>query len=77
MLNSKSNDLTIEQRAFLDPQNVVHRQYEALRAYFVDKVPSNEVAKKFAYSPGSFRVLCCEFRKNPARLTPMRPKRVR
>ena len=75
MLNSKSNDLTIEQRAFLDPQNVVHRQYEALRAYFVDKVPSNEVAKKFAYSPGSFRVLCCEFRKNPNRSFFLEPKR--
>jgi len=75
MLNSKPNDLTIEQRAFLDPQNVVHRQYEALRAYFVDKVPSNEVAKKFAYSPGSFRVLCCEFRKNPNRSFFMEPKR--
>jgi hypothetical protein len=36
--------------------------YEALRAYFVDQRPSAEVAKAFGYTPGSFRVLCHQFR---------------
>ncbi len=52
---------------FLEPTNATHRQYEALRAYFVDQLPSAEAARRFGYTPGSFRVLCCEFRKNPHR----------
>jgi hypothetical protein len=54
-------------RAFLDPANPTHRQYEALRAYFVDELPSAEAARRFGYTPGSFRVLCHAFRQNPHR----------
>ena len=64
MFNSKSSRLTREQRAFLLPKNTTHRQYEALRAYFVEGISSQEAAKRFGYTPGSFRVLCAEFRKN-------------
>jgi hypothetical protein len=39
--------------------------YEALRAYFLEGHPSHAVARAFGYSPGSFRVLCHEFRRNP------------
>lgn len=39
--------------------------YEALRAYFVEGRPSREVARAFGYSPGSFRVLCHQFRRDP------------
>lgn len=52
---------------FLVPQNATHRQYEALRAYFVEGLSSAEVARRFGYSPGSFRVLAHEFRQNPDR----------
>lgn len=52
---------------FLNPSNPTHRQYEALRAYFVEKQPPREVAERFGYSVGSFRVLCSQFRKNPRR----------
>ena len=52
---------------FLEPANSTHRQYEALRAYFVDHLPSAEVAHRFGYSPGSFRVLTHQFRQNPNR----------
>lgn len=38
--------------------------YEALRAYFVEGRPSHEVARSFGYSPGSFRVLCHQFRRD-------------
>lgn len=67
MFKDKSNKLTKLAQAFLQPSNSTHRQYEALRAYFVEQVPSADVAQRFGYSPGSFRVLCHQFRKNPHR----------
>ncbi len=67
MSNSPSKNLTDFSRFFLEPQNATHRQYEALRAYFVKGLPSNEAARRFGYTPGSFRVLCTEFRKQPHR----------
>jgi len=54
-------------RFFLGPTNTTHRQYEALRAYFVEDLSSVEVARRFGYSPGSFRVLAHQFRQNPDR----------
>jgi hypothetical protein len=50
---------------FLAPEKPLHRQYEALRAFFVDGVQSHEVARRFDYTPGAFRVLCHEFRHDP------------
>ncbi len=67
MFNSKSNKLTNMARVFLEPRNTTHRQYEALRAYFVEDLPSVEVARRFGYSAGSFRVLAHQFRQNPDR----------
>ncbi len=63
-LRDKATNLA---RIFLEPTNSTHRQYEALRAYFVDGVPSAEAARRFGYSPGSFRVLCHQFRQDPHR----------
>src|SRR6266849_10183497 len=62
---SKADRLTTVQEAFLSPSGVAHRQYEALRAYFVEKLPSKDAAAKFGYTPGSFRVLCHQFRQDP------------
>ena len=39
--------------------------YEALRAYFLEGRASHEVARDFGYTPGSFRVLCHAFRRDP------------
>src|SRR5436190_539249 len=64
-MNISSKDgLTDRQAAqfFAAPDTPPQRQYEALRAYFVDQLPSTEVAQRFGYSPGSFRVLCHQFR---------------
>ena len=47
---------------FAAPETAPQRQYEALRAYYVEHLPSAEVARRFAYSPGAFRVLCHQFR---------------
>src|SRR5262249_11059859 len=54
-------------RRFLEPSNSTHRQYEALRAFFVDGLPSAEAAARFGYTPGSFRVLVHQFRDQPGR----------
>ena len=67
MFNNKAEHITPLARAFLEPRNPTHRQYEALRAHFVDGLPSKEVAERFGYSPGSFRVLCSQFRQHPDR----------
>jgi len=58
--------LTLSRR-FLEPTNSTHRQYEALRAYYVEGLTSAEVAKRFGYSAGSFRVLAHQFRRDPQR----------
>lgn len=58
-------DLTDCRRVFLEPGEPKQRQYEALRAYFVENRPSQEVARAFGYTPGAFRVLCHQFRQNP------------
>lgn len=60
-------NLSPERRFFLAPEKPLHRQYEALRAYFVDGLSSTEVARRFGYTPGAFRVLCHQFRHEPAK----------
>jgi hypothetical protein len=67
MYNSKSKKLTKWAKVFLEPANSTHRQYEALRAFFVDELPGKQVAKRFGYTEGSFRVLAHQFRENPHR----------
>lgn len=52
---------------FLEPSNPTHRQYEALRAYFVEGLAPAEVAKRFGYTPGTFRVMASQFRADPHR----------
>ena len=54
-------------QVFLAPQNSTHRQYEALRAYFVDHLPAAEVAGQFGYTVGSLHQLAHQLRQNPAR----------
>ncbi len=68
MGSSHGNELTKlpkEARFFLEPLKPLQRQYEALRAYFVEGLPSKEVAQRFGYSAASFRVLCHQFRHQP------------
>ncbi len=67
VVNGSGKKLTDLADEFLLPSNPTHRQYEALRTFFVDRAPSAEAAERFGYTPGSFRVLCHEFRKNPQR----------
>jgi hypothetical protein len=66
-MDDNSRDRLTLARRFLEPANSTHRQYEALRAFFVDRVPSAEAAARFGYTPGSFRVLVHQFRNQPGR----------
>ena len=67
MTITHGNEITLspEARFFATPEKALHRQYEALRAFFLEGQPSYEVARRFGYTPGSFRVLCHEFRHDP------------
>src|SRR5713101_4362754 len=67
MKNTTKNELTHLQAThfFQAPEIPLQRQYEALRAYFVAGLSSTEVARRFGYAPGSFRVLCHQFRHDP------------
>jgi len=68
MSNSQGKKLTDLARRFLEPSNSTHRQYEALRAYFVEELSSAQAAARFGYTAGSFRVLCHQFRQDPHHL---------
>src|SRR3990172_3302807 len=62
MSNSSRDGLTDLANAFLVPSNPTHRQYEALRASSAAAPPPAGPARRFGYSPASFRVLCHKFR---------------
>jgi hypothetical protein len=66
-MDDNSRDRLTLARRFLEPSNSTHRQYEALRAFFVVRLPSAEAAARFGYTPGSFRVLVHQFRNQPGR----------
>lgn len=66
MSTSTGKRITIpEAEFFLSPEHPLHRQYEALRAYFIEGCSSQDAAQRFGYSPGAFRVLCHQFRHDP------------
>jgi transposase len=67
MFNSSQEKITDLSRVFLEPTTPTHRQYEALRAYFVEHLSNKEAAQRFGYSEGSFRVLVHHFRQDPHR----------
>jgi transposase len=64
---SSAKNLTPLAQHFLQASNATHRQYEALRAYFVEGLSGCEVAERFGYTHHSFRTLASEFRKDPNR----------
>lgn len=66
MFISKDEKLTFSPH-FLVPKNAQQRQYEALRAYFVEGLSAAKVAERFGYTPGSFRGIVHQFRQNPDR----------
>jgi len=63
-MENSLDSLTPEARFFLEPASSSQRQYEALRAYFIDGLSSADASRRFGYTPGSFRVLCHHFRRS-------------
>jgi hypothetical protein len=47
---------------FLHPTQILHRQYEAVRAVFLEHRPLPQVAQQFGYGYGSLRNLVADFR---------------
>jgi len=54
-----------EAQWFLQPQDARHRQYEALRAFFVEGAKAAEVAQRFGYSVHTVNELVQDFRTAP------------
>ena len=48
--------LTDCERFFAEPSTTRQRQYEALRAFYLERLPSAEVARRFGYSAGAFEL---------------------
>ena len=73
MFTTEAKELTDLSCLFVEPTNATHRQYEALCAFFVDRLPSTLAARRFGYTPGSFRVLVHQFCQNPRRVFSLKP----
>jgi hypothetical protein len=63
MAISQPIDLINCRRFFERPASTRQRQYEALRAFFLEGLASAEVARRFGYTPAAFRMLCYDFRR--------------
>jgi transposase-like protein len=71
-------------RYFLEPDETLHRRYEALRAYFVQGRPLQEIATQFGYTYDTLRQVIHQFRTrcrsgtpppfSPPRAPDVRPK---
>ena len=55
-------DDTLCLRYFLQPDDTLHRRYEALRAYFVPRRPLREIATPFGFTSDTLRQVIPEFR---------------
>jgi hypothetical protein len=74
-------------RFFLEPDDTLHRRYEALRAYFVHRRPLQEIATQFGYTYDTLRQVIHQFRTrcrsgspplfSPHRAPDVRPKPLR
>jgi hypothetical protein len=51
-----------DRQFFLEPQQTFHRQYEALRAVFVEGQPLELVAQRFGYTTATLRSMVSRFR---------------
>jgi hypothetical protein len=47
---------------FLEPTETYHRQYEAMRAFFVEGRRLKEIARQFGYQESYLRSMVCRFR---------------
>jgi transposase len=54
-----------EAQRFVQPQKAPHRQYEALRAFFVEGASAPQVARRFGYTVHTVNALVRDFRQTP------------
>jgi hypothetical protein len=54
-------DETLCRRFFLEPTQTYQKQYEALRAVFVERRCLKDVAEQFGYEYGSLRTIASRF----------------
>jgi len=54
----------MEKDFFINPTSIKQKQYEALRAFYVDDQPAEQVAKKINYTLSSFYSLTRDFKAN-------------
>jgi predicted DNA-binding protein YlxM (UPF0122 family) len=47
---------------FTSRANAYHRQYDAMKAYFIDRLPAAEVAEKFGYSVNTVYSMARDFK---------------
>jgi hypothetical protein len=52
----------LDRQFFLEPQQACHRQYEALRAVFVEEQPLDTVAARFGYKLSTLQSMVSRFR---------------
>jgi hypothetical protein len=57
---------------FLEPAEPYHRQYEALRTFFVEGRQLQEIAQQFGYQESSLRVMVSQFR-NQVKVNDLHP----
>jgi hypothetical protein len=76
-------DDLICQQFFLEPNQPLQRRYEALRAYFIGRQTTTEIAQQFGMSHGTVRNLVADFRAQrragqvpPFSRTPVRTARI-
>ena len=63
LINPNSRCRMEPEKFFSSPQNTVQKQYEALRAFYVEKCSGEEVAKRFGYTLSSFYSITRDFKK--------------
>ena len=64
-MDDNSRDRLTLARRFLEPANSTHRQYEALRAFFVEGVPPPKSPLDSVTRPAAFASWCMSFAINP------------
>jgi hypothetical protein len=73
VMDDDSTDRITLARKFLAPSNSTHRQYDALRAFFVDGLPSAEAAVRFGSGPPRLAKPFCQ----SVSRSPLVPRRTR
>ena len=61
MAGRRGEDAAVKAAFFTAPSGVAHRQYEALRAYFVEGLSAAQAAARFGYAPSTMVAMIRDF----------------